>query len=160
MLTISQLILLGMQLTGIKEGNPYLDVVRPRVELAAAAVNEIYNKGFRTKKGELVRIEPLFDVSESEPYEKALEDSEKLTLSIANHESGFQPHLVNKEGDSGIMQVKSHWIWLLAHSTCEEVKKDIKLGMWLGVEVLRMHKKECLDRLPPSERAKGRPASY
>ena len=79
---------------------------------------------------------PLFEGEEEEGrFKTAL-----LLVSIAHHESRWNPRAVNPAGDSGIMQTRS--IWWEGH-TREEILSDAELGYRLGLHALRKLKDEC-----------------
>jgi len=78
--------------------------------------------------------EPLFS-GEDGRHKTAL-----LLISIAHHESRWNPKALNPAGDSGIMQTRS--IWWEGH-TREEILSDAELGYRLGLHALRSLKETC-----------------
>lgn len=78
--------------------------------------------------------EPLFSGEEGR-YKTAL-----LLVSIAHHESRWNPKALNPAGDSGIMQTRS--IWWEGH-TRAEILGDAELGYRLGLHALRTLKDKC-----------------
>ena len=77
---------------------------------------------------------PLFE-GEDGRFKTAL-----LLISIAHHESRWNPKALNPQGDSGIMQTRS--IWWEGH-TREEILADEELGFRLGLHALHTLKDKC-----------------
>ena len=77
---------------------------------------------------------PLFS-GEDGRYKTAL-----LLVSIAHHESRWNPKALNPQGDAGIMQTRS--LWWEGH-TRADVLADQELGFRLGLHALRSLKETC-----------------
>ncbi|GAC1361726.1 MAG: hypothetical protein NVSMB47_14000 [Polyangiales bacterium] len=77
---------------------------------------------------------PLF-TGEDGRYKTAL-----LLISIAHHESRWNPKALNPQGDAGIMQTRS--LWWEGH-TRAEILADQELGFRLGLHALRSLKETC-----------------
>lgn len=63
-----------------------------------------------------------------------------LLLSIGYHESRWNPHALNPDGDAGIMQTRAVW-W--AGHTREQILGDAVLGYRLGLHALQHLRTVC-----------------
>lgn len=142
----------ALGLTGVPETSQYYEVMKPRVVAAATATHQMLTDGYQFN-GKKIVFEPLFDVTETRTRAQALEMTEKLALAIEFHESSFDPMAVNDAEDCGLMQTKPWWIYKFTRSNCYEVRHNIKLGIFVGMETLRYKRDECLKDLSPEKRS-------
>lgn len=161
-MTLTQLVVFAFAITGFGKNatstviveSPMIKEVRERSEAAATAIHTIFTDGYVLEVGKPpVKVKPLFEVTDTFTLEQAIEASEKLVAQVAWHESAYVTsahRTVDGSGDCGIMQTKPHYISFVAKGkTCDDVKKDINLGVFVGIQVLHLHRDMCIEKLSP-----------
>jgi len=132
-------------------------IVRSRAAIATQTVIDVYDNGYQeTPTSPVRRLKPLFDVTPTFSYKEALDATEKLVISVIFHESSFRVDVertIDGSSDCSYMQTKPGWISkVVAGKNCNDLKKDPKLAVFVGAEVLRIHKEYCLNKLPEEKK--------
>lgn len=135
----------------------WVKIVRSRAAIATQTVIDVYDNGYQeTPTSPVRRLKPLFEVTPTFSYKEALDATEKLVISVIFHESSFRVDVertIDGSSDCSYMQTKPGWISkVVPGKNCNDLKKDPKLAVFVGAEVLRLHKEYCLNKLPAEQK--------
>lgn len=159
MIDVNALMTFAFLVTGMGKypETDFVKFVHKRSDFAAMETFDVLTNGYQVDKTKPIeKFDPLFKVTATFTYEQAMDATKKLVISIENHESAFQVdahRTIDQSNDCGLMQVKPLWIGKFAPGkTCEDVKKNAKLAIYVGVKVLQMTKDGCSKKLPEDKR--------
>lgn len=161
---LEALVTFGMMITHVDttKENSFTKIVRQRTEVAATAVYNVITRGYEKQPGTFDKVDLLFthDANGKELTDEESRDATmKLAMSVAFHESAYDQNAhrtIDGSNDCGYMQTKPMWIskFMGPGYTCEHVKKNPEMAIYIGLKTLAFKKAECSEKLSPEAREK------